>query len=154
MRERIYLDTCVLVRGTDDQTQERVSRETAAIARILDKAADGAIEWIASTAVLVELMRNPHRQRRNDVLELLALATELVHPVPGTYVRAGELRGRGFGNFDALHLAVAEQAQASALLTVDDRFLRRAKTDETMQKIAVLNPVDWLRGREPWLIKR
>jgi predicted nucleic acid-binding protein len=44
---------------------------------------------------------------------------------------AAEIRGRslhdlGYGLFDALHLACAKEAAVDALLTTDDRFLRKA----------------------------
>jgi predicted nucleic acid-binding protein len=154
MPERIYLDSCVLNRPTDDQTQERIRSEVAAIARVLDEVAAGNAEWIASDALAFELGRNPHLQRRQDSLDLLAFASETYESAASTYLRMDQLCAEGYGVFDALHLAIAEEAGVASLLTVDDRFLRRAATRPAEARPMVENPLDWLRRRQPWLIKR
>ncbi len=128
--------------------------ETLATAQVLDAIAAGQIEWIASTALRIELNQNPDPKRRGDTLDLLSLASTLIHPSPETLTRSHALRAEGYGLFDALHLAIAEQERASALLTVDDRFLRRAAGRPPGALPVVENPVDWLRRRHPWLIKR
>jgi PIN domain len=153
MRERIYIDTCALNRPTDDQAQERIRAESEAMAKVLDAAARGAIEWIAGTPVLLELRRNPHPQRRQDALDLLDLAVQLVQPTQLTRIRASQLVSQGYGAFDALHLALAEECRAITLLTVDDRFLRRAASRLPGTTPSVENPIDWVRRRQPWLIK-
>ncbi|WP_089409755.1 type II toxin-antitoxin system VapC family toxin [Granulicella rosea] len=152
MAERLYLDSCVLNRPGDDQRQPRVRAESAAIAKILDIAVAGGVHWIASSVVELELKRNPRRERREDALLLLSLTSEFVHPTPASFQRAIALRAEGYGDFDALHLAVAELTKVDCLLTVDDRFLRRAGRRPNSPVPRVENPINWGRRRSPWLL--
>ena len=154
MLDRIYLDSCVLNRPTDDQTQERIRQESAAIAQILDAVAEGQLEWMSSSILRFELSRNPDLSRRGDALDLLSLAATTLQPTGPTFVRAAMLRQQGYGEFDSLHLALAEEAQVSVLLTVDDRLIRRSALGPPGTPLIVENPVNWLRRRHPWLIKR
>jgi len=154
MTERIYLDSCVLNRFSDDQTQERVRLEAAAAARVLDAVARGVVHWVASCALTEELERNPNPVRRRDALRFLSMASETVSPTASTMVRADQLRASGIGDFDAIHLAIAEEAQVSALLSVDDRFIARSARRPDANLTLVENPIDWCRRRQPWLIKR
>ena len=127
MIERLYFDSCILNRLGDDQLQLRIRSEAAAVSQPVELAAAARIEWIASSIVQLELSKNPDPSRRSDALVLLTAATEFVQPKPATFERARVLRTEGYGDLDALHLAVAEQAHATFLLTVDDRFLRKAQ---------------------------
>lgn len=54
----------------------------------------------------------------------------------------------GYGPFDALHLAIAEDSGADVLLTTDDRFTRQANRGLGNPTIP-MNPVNWLRGGKP-----
>jgi len=154
MIDRIYLDSCVLNRFGDDQTQERVRLEAAATARALDAVARGVVHWVASSALAEELQRNPDPVRRHDALRFLSMASETVYPTDSTKLRAAQLQTSGLGAFDALHLAIAEEAQVSALLSVDDRLIARALRRPGADLTLVENPIDWCRRRQPWLIKR
>ena len=55
------------------------------------------------------------------------------------------LQELGFGTFDALHLASAEQGQADVFLTTDDDLLRRAGRYRNELHVRVQNPVSWYR---------
>ena len=50
----------------------------------------------------------------------------------------------GFGTFDALHLASAEFATASAFLTVDDRLIATARRFSSALKVFTREPVGFL----------
>ena len=154
MPDRIYLDSCVLNRPTDDQTQERIHLESLAIAQILDAVAAGQLEWIGSSLLQYEILQNRNPGKRNDALTLLTLASLVVEPTEATRSRARLHQNFGLAGLDALHLALAEQAHVSVLLTVDDRFINRSATRPAEQAPLVENPVNWLRRRHPWLIKR
>lgn len=150
----VYFDTCALNRLGDDQSQVRIRTEAQAVERMLHLAATGKIRWLASTALHLELSRNPDPIKRADSLSLLPLAADLVSTSPSTFQRARTLQSEGFGVFDALHLAICEENQIDALITVDDRFLRRASVRSRNTRPDVVNPVDWLQGREKWLIQQ
>ena len=147
---RIYLDACALNRLTDDQSQARIHTEAAAVEHIFHLVWKQQIEWSASTALAAELRRNPDSNKRQDALALLSHAGPLVSPSASTIQRAKLLENAGYGAFDALHLAFAEQVRADALLTTDDRFIRQASRHVGNPVIPVLNPVDWLQEVRRW----
>ena len=154
MLDRVYLDSCVLNRPTDDQAQERIQQEAAAIAQILHAVAAGQLEWISSSALRFELSRNPDPSGRDSAFALLSITVLALEPTKPTFARAATFQQQGFGEFDALHLALAEQAGASVLLTVDDRLIRRFALRLDGTRLIVEIPVNWPRRRHRWLIKR
>jgi predicted nucleic acid-binding protein len=150
---RIYFDACTLNRLTDDQRQPRILAEAEAVEQVLDLVTAGKGFWIASSALRAELERNPNEAKRAVSLVLLTFASEFIEPNEATFQRASALAAEGFGSFDALHLALAEQAQADCLLTTDDRFLALAARAHANLLPSVLNPVDWWNRRSQWLLQ-
>jgi predicted nucleic acid-binding protein len=140
---RLYLDACCLNRLTDDQSQARVRNEAEAVEGILRLILEGQATWVSSTALEIEISRNPDADRRRDVAGLLAFSNEVVVPRSRSAERAGFLQKLGFSTFDALHLASAEQGQADVFLTTDDGLLRRAARYSNELRIRVQNPVSW-----------
>jgi len=142
---RIYFDSCALNRLTDNPSQPRVRVEAEAVDRIFQLVWKGRLQWIASLANEIETMRNPNAAMRQDGLRLLSFASDMIEPDIASRVRSAELGRSGYGAFDALHLACAEQAGVIALLTTDDRFISRAARKIGDPGVSVVNPVDWLR---------
>jgi predicted nucleic acid-binding protein len=134
-----------LNRLTDDQSQARVRDEAEAVEGILRLVREGQATWISSTALEIEISRNPDAERRLDVATLLAFSSEIVVPQLRSAERAAFLQKPGFGAFDALHLASAEQGQADVFLTTDDDLLRRAGRYSDELRIRIRNPVSWYR---------
>jgi predicted nucleic acid-binding protein len=99
---------------------------------------------MASIVLEAEIRRNPDRGRRNDALELISLAGELLRPHSASIERAKALEALGYGALDALHLACAEQALVDAFLTTDDRLIRQVGRGLGKPTIRVLNPVNWV----------
>ena len=73
---RIYLDTCCLQRPFDDQTQPRIRVETEAVFAILASVQAGDLSMPSSEALEYEVSCTPDEVRRNEVLAMLALASE------------------------------------------------------------------------------
>lgn len=142
---RLYLDACCLNRLTDDQSQARIRSEAEAVESILRAVREGKATWVGSTALEIEISRNPDADRRRDVSALLALANEVVVPRSRSAERAAFLQTLGFDPFDALHLACAEQGQVDVFLTTDDDLVRRAGRRTTELRTRVCNPVSWYR---------
>lgn len=141
---KIYLDVCCLNRPLDDQSQDRVQRETAAIMSILSYFATGEWQWLGSEIAAFEIaqIRDPLRRRR---IEVLATQIEQVLAVDtGIVARAQELMNLGFHVADSLHRACAEWGGATAFLTTDDRLLRRAIHVASQLRVTVANPAEWL----------
>ena len=139
----IYLDTCALLRLTDDQRQPRIYREAQAVERVLDAVEQGEFLWTASAALGLELSKGRDTVRRDATLDLLTRATVHLAAASGDFHRARHLHHAGYGVFDALHLALAERAGADALLTTDDHFISLAQRGAGTPLVPVLNPVDW-----------
>lgn len=144
MPSLVYLDVCCLNRPLDDQRQPRIRLEAEAVRTVLADAAAGRIRWLTSTAVDLEVGRNPDAERRELIGELLTLATDRVVLAAADRSRARALEAAGLGAFDALHLRAAERGRADVLLTTDDRFIRRAARLDPGSPVRVLNPVTWL----------
>ncbi len=143
---RLYLDACCLNRPTDDQSQTRIREEAEAVDGILRLVREGRVTWVSSTALEIEVSRNPDSERRDDVTALLALADLVVVPRSHTAERAAFLQSLGFGAFDALHLASAEQGRVDVFLTTDDSLLRRAVRYGNQLPVRVRNTVSWYQG--------
>ena len=142
---KIYLDACCLNRLTDDQSQPRIAAEAEAVEQILQLLSAKTIEWSSSTALKAETGNNPDAERRYEVEVLLSLATNTIPLDSQIIQRAMELEAVGYGAFDALHLSTAEASHTDALLTTDDRFIKRAAHAVGSPRVRVLNPVEWLR---------
>jgi predicted nucleic acid-binding protein len=140
---KIYLDACCINRLTDDQSQERVRREAAAVEMVLQRVRRGSIQWVSSAALANEISRNPNVQRRLENAALLLHASTIVELNAEIADRAATLEKTGYGAYDALHLACAEAAQVQVLLTTDDAFIRRASRREGNPLVAVENPLSW-----------
>jgi predicted nucleic acid-binding protein len=132
-----------LNRLTDDQSQARIRDEAEAVEAIFRMVRTGRATWISSTALEIEINRNPDVDRRHDVAMLLALANEVVIPQSGSAERAAFLQKLGFDAFDALHLACAEEGLADVFLTTDDDLIRRARRRINEIRTRVMNPVSW-----------
>lgn len=139
---RVYLDACCLNRLTDDQSQARIREEAEAIEGVFRLIQEKQVIWVSSTVLEIEINRNPDEERWHDVAALLAFADEVVSPSSKTAERAISLQELGFGAFDALHLASAED-EADLFLTTDDALLRRARRHSQELRIRVQNPVSW-----------
>lgn len=147
---KIYLDVCCLNRPFDDQLQERVRLEAEAVLLILSRCENREWTLVGSDVVMAEIERSPDIERRERVRMIATAAREVVEPGDSETERALELEGYGFGGMDALHLACAETAGVDALLTTDDRLLRKSHRLARKLRVLVDNPLNWLakRGNE------
>jgi predicted nucleic acid-binding protein len=146
---RIYLDACALLRLFDRSNQARVLAESQAVEEFLALAVQGKLRWVISEALAAEIANNPDPAMRTEVLQLLSLSAESILLSDSAFQRAEALERLGYGAFDALHLAGAEQAKVDSLLTTDDRFIRRVRRGLGNPVIPVENPVKWRREFAP-----
>ena len=102
---RIYLDSCCLQRPLDDQTQPRIKVETEAVLAILAFVQTGDLSLLNSEALEYEVSRIPDEVRRNEVMAVLALASERLEIHDEAEARAESLEIRGVRSMDAVHLA-------------------------------------------------
>ncbi len=108
---KIYLDTCSLNRPLDDKTQARVALEAEAILTLLALCDAGQLSLVSSDALLFEVQRNPHPQRRAVIAEVLIRASIFVQFSDQIEQRAKELEQRGIKALDALHLELIQELE-------------------------------------------
>ncbi|MCC6499700.1 MAG: PIN domain-containing protein [Anaerolineales bacterium] len=141
---KIYFDTCCLNRPFDDQTQERIRLESEAILAIISRIEKGEWEWIGSEALMDEIEQTPDTQKLSRARLLSGFISRTVEIEEAEVERARELQKVGFKEFDSLHLACAEAAQADVFLSTDDRLLKSAKQASKRLNIRVMNPLIWV----------
>jgi predicted nucleic acid-binding protein len=126
--------------------------EARAMTSILNLIQAGQVLWVASTLLAFEISRNPNPYKREFASSLLPPKEQLISPTSQAFDRAAQLTQQGLAAEDALHLALAEQAKADSFITTDDRLLRRTTNRTTPPES--INPVDWMRRRQPWLVPK
>jgi predicted nucleic acid-binding protein len=148
---KIYFDSCAINRLTDDPEQQRVRLEAEAVTEIIRLVSEGLVQWTASKTLATELGGNPDFEKQEKALGLLDRTGPLIPLTASAEDRARTLVTLGYGFFDALHLASAEEAGVNALLTTDDRFIRKAARGLGDPATKVMNPIDWLQEAQTWL---
>jgi predicted nucleic acid-binding protein len=124
---KIYLDTCSIQRPLDDKNQTRIVLESEAVLGILAECESGQLELVSSEALLFEINRNPHPQRKMYALEVLNLAKITLEVNSVVEQQAKELVKAGLKPLDALHVALATALPCDYFCTCDHQLLKRAK---------------------------
>ena len=140
---RLYLDICCLKRPFDDQGQARIRMESEAVLGLLALPAE-RVQFLRSRAHDLENDQNPVAWRAARVREWLAAQPLIETPEGALLARTRDLVELGFGAFDALHLASAESAMASAFITVDDGLIVTARRSAAALKVVAREPVGFL----------
>jgi len=139
----LYLDLNCFNRPFDDQSQERIARETEAVLHILQRALDGtdALAW--SAVLTFENSKHPIPERRDEIGSWAQRATIQVGIDGRVSRRARELAEGGINPLDAAHLACAEVASCDRFLTCDDRLLSRVQRFPL--ELPVQNPWNYVK---------
>jgi predicted nucleic acid-binding protein len=137
----VYLDMCCLKRPFDDLSQPRVRLESEAVLALLAAEAD-QLRFVRSAALVLENDQNPLRVRAARVERWLRVGSMIAVDYDSLRSRTAELMARGLGNFDALHVASAEQARANAFATCDDRLLGVMKRNPALAGVRVSGVVE------------
>ncbi len=144
---KIYLDSCCISRPYDNQTQDRIKSETAAIMQIISRF--WSREWQAVTSKILqfEINKISDLTKRFFVKALLNSISQTIFvtvSISETF-RGKQLEALGFKEYDALHIACAETGRADVFLTTDDAVIRRAKRLGPQLRVRVENPDTWLQ---------
>ena len=137
---RLYLDTSVYNRPSDDLSQPRVWLEALAFAAILQMRESGGVELVNSDVLEFENNRNPFLHRKTRVSFYLGLAAEYQESDESIRKRAQVLENQGLDPVDALHLACAEESKAEYFITCDDRIIKRYRG----KGLKAMNPVNFV----------
>ena len=120
---KIYLDTSVLNRIFDDQTQARIYLETSAILLILMLIEKQVVDLAPSDVLHFENAENPYDERKRFVRSVLEKSKMSKSIDEKALTRAKEMEQFGIKGMDALHLACAEELQIDVFVTCDDKIL-------------------------------
>ena len=138
----LYVDANCFNRPFDDQSQDRIQRETEAVLAILQRVESGDDDLAWSPALTLELSAHPDAEIRGQLTAWAGHARVVVATTPSVRERGNELVARGLRPLDGAHVAFAEAAHCSVLLTCDDRMLRRARRLDL--SLRVLDPVEYV----------
>jgi hypothetical protein len=137
----VYLDICCLKRPFDDQTQARVRLEAEAVLALL-ALDESKVRFVRSPAPHLENSRNPVKERASRVEEWLVTQSMVEFDPKALERRTAELMQMGFKNFDALHVASAEQAGADVLASCDDGIRATSTRNNQSLKVRILSPIE------------
>lgn len=137
---RLYLDTSVLNRPFDDQSQVKVFLETQAMLIVLQMIESKQAELVNSNVLEYENSRNSNPDRAKAVNLYLQFATVRQVVNESIRQRALELEKDGVKPVDALHVACGEASDSDYLLTCDKRLINRCKG----LSLRVMNPADFI----------
>lgn len=144
--ELLYLDYNCFQRGFDDTRQVRIQMEALACQEIFDDAEAKRITLIWAFIHEDESLLCPYPSRRQETLRLATLCTVRVGPEAVLRSIALSFQQREpLSAKDAVHLACAVYARASAFITCDDRLIKLAK--RLKLEIAIMNPIDYVRRK-------
>ena len=144
---KIYLDLCAIQRPLDTPNQVRIVLEAEAVLGIITFCDSGQAELVSSEALLYEGEQNPLPIRQEHTRSVLAKAKSSVNIGEKEKARAATLIEFGIRPLDALHLALAEAANADYFCTCDDKLLRNAKRVKDLA-VRVIDAVDLVQEIE------
>jgi hypothetical protein len=139
----LYLDLNCFNRPFDDQSQDWIAQETAAVFAILQRIIDGVDQLIWSAILTFENAQHPLADRRTEIAQWARRAVVNVAVTQQVATRARALTAAGFRPLDAAHLACAEAAACNRFLTCHDRVIRRARRVQV--GLRVHNPTDYIQ---------
>ncbi len=137
------MDTCAWCRPFDKLSDQRIIRESNAIANILKKVDSREIEIIGSVVLNAEISMIKPGIKEETVQSLVKyIATSFPIVTGSVEILAKELiRVCAIDAMDALHLAVAIENKAEVFITTDDIILNKVKCI-SRYGIAVKNPCE------------
>jgi hypothetical protein len=139
----LYLDLNCFNRPFDDQSQDRIAHETAAVFAILQRIIDGVDQLIWSAILTFENAQHPLMDRRTEIAQWAHRAVVNVAVTQQVATRARALTAAGFRPLDAAHLACAEAVAGDRFLTCDGQVIRRARRVQV--GLRVHNPTDYVQ---------
>ena len=139
---KVYLDNCCYNRPYDDQTQLKISLQTQAKLQIQKEAIMGECELVWSYVLDFENSANPFEFKRNAIQEWEFVAKEMITENEEIINLANQLKLKGLGTKDALHVACAIYAKADYFITTDDKVLNK-----NIDLINIISPIDYINKK-------
>lgn len=142
---KLYLDNCCFNRPFDNQEQERIYLETEAKLFIQKKIKDGHYFLIWSFILDYENSVNPNLEAKISIQKWKDFSKEVIYLSPELLNCAKEIKEKGFGVKDSLHISSAIISKADCFLTVDKGILKKK---ELIKDIFILNPLEFIQMEE------
>ncbi|MGE3167325.1 MAG: PIN domain protein [Pyrinomonadaceae bacterium] len=125
---RVYFDNCAYNRPFDDQSGERVRRETAAVIRIQKEIEFGELDLIWSYINEGENFEHPFEDCKWAILRWKEIAETEISENGNLLKNAQKLMSLGLRVGDALHIAAAVEGRADFFITTNDKILKKVGT--------------------------
>lgn len=144
MTRLVYLDSSVISRMADDPVRSfKIGGEVHAAGGVLSLIRKRRLRAVTSWHAITEISKTPNAKARGVILGFVPDELEILSATLAISARARVLARTSLGADDALHAAFAESENA-LLLTVDDRFVRGARSCAILG-VEVRNLLEWLR---------
>jgi len=146
----IYFDTCIHDRNYDDQRDQAIVDDIADIALIIKLCKFNGHPILGSRMVVLEhngITDEDLRENLNKQYEETIDANVIINA--DIDERAQVLQAENVGYADSYHLAAAEAAGATVLLTVDKKFIRVVER-KNLSNVLVISPLNFLRKVYLW----
>ena len=139
---KVYLDVCCLCRPFDDQLIPRIHNESEAVIAILDRCSrDWELIW--SSAITYEVAKIADHDKKHYISTFAAKTNTNILVDLAIKERASVLMNLGVKALDALHVACAERAGATVLITTDDNLKNIMSHRSEITSIRIVNPAVW-----------
>ena len=136
------MDVCCLCRPLDNQLIPRIRIESEAIIAILNRC---SLDWelIWSSAITYEVAKIVDHDKKHYVSTFAAKTTTNIVVDLAIKERATVFMDWGVKALDALHIACAERAGATVLVTTDDTLKNIMSYHSDTISIRIVNPAVW-----------
>ena len=142
---KIYLDNCCFNRPYDDQSHLRIRLESEAKLKIQEDIRNGSIQLVWSYILDYENVKNPFRERREQIAKWRNYTTDDVIENKSVLELSNSLLEKGIGKMDSLHVACAVYAGADFFLTTDNGILKKATL---VEQIFITDPIGFIKETE------
>ena len=140
-----YLDACCLNRPFDDQTQDRIRIEAESVIILLKLSLTGKITLAGSDVLKHEISKTPDPVRKSQLSSLSRYIAKFYSLNDFIIELARKMQKSGFGAFDSLHIAIAENSGADIFITTDDKILKLYRRNPDLLNIRIENPANIVR---------
>lgn len=141
---QLYLDTNVWGRPFDEQTQDRIQKETNAFFKILEGVQYLQIYKIIGSLILDDEIEQIEGSMKKEAVKTLVDLFIIQKIDTFSISLQSELKEIGLKEKDALHIAFAID-NVDYFITCDDEILSKSQEIERRFEIKVLNPVKFVR---------
>jgi predicted nucleic acid-binding protein len=139
----VYIDSSSWNRLFDEPNQDKIRKEANAVNDIIKLIKHHQIRLIFSQALQEEMSRHPEISSN-----AMPMSKNFIPRNADVERRGVQLHNKGFGVYDALHIASAEAGGADVLITSDDGMIKKAKSVKVHVRLE--NPFNWLRASGLW----